>query len=121
MTDVSVNKDKYVKIDKDSNVLLVAYSDNWIYAINPRLIPAESGIPFVALAKYGVRTPEARYNEFCRILGKLIQKDVTSKYFGSPHIEEHLTNGRENDEGSVDELVMCVKKTYQQYLDDEVR
>lgn len=70
--------------------VVLLYNDIVIVA-DPK-ITMESGEPFVKLVKVA-KTPEDAYARWRHVIGKLSCKDSSSKYFGSPKEDEHMTNG----------------------------
>ncbi len=75
---------------KNSGIVTLAVLQDDIIVVTSPFISI-SGNPFIALAKQ-VDASEA-YEKYLHVLGKLVRKDGSSKYFGCPRIMEHLVNG----------------------------
>lgn len=90
MNKVVFLKPNIVKISKGSMSVLAVVEDSTVMIIS--LNTKIDGEQFVPLIKE-MKSEEEAYTEFLYLIGKMCSKDIDSKYFGEPVIEEHMLNG----------------------------
>lgn len=79
-----------IVMTKGEFTVAVTQHNNYLLIVN--LFVAVRGQPFISLAKVKESAKDAYY-DWTYTCGKLLNKDVNSKYFGAPRVREHLTNG----------------------------
>ena len=84
-----INEEAMV-IEKDGMSVIVVFNDNLVLVIDANTII--DGEPFIALSKR-FETKSECYEEWLHIMGKMLKKNSSSKYFGNKKLEEHLNNG----------------------------
>ena len=79
-----------IVMSKGEFTVAVTQHNNYLLVVDLHVIVQEQ--PFISLAKVKDSAGEAYY-EWVYTCGKMLNKDINSKYFGAPRVREHLTNG----------------------------
>ena len=96
-TTVEKVNDDYVIISKSHPQWTHIYrahiikSGQWVIIAHPDV----AGIHVSYIRK--IAPPDARYEKWIHLIGKLSIKDITSKYFAKPIYSEHMKNGLEEE------------------------
>ena len=79
-----------IVMSKGEFTVAVTQHNNYLLVGDLHVVVQEQ--PFISLAKVKDSAGEAYY-DWVYTCGKMLSKDINSKYFGAPRVREHLTNG----------------------------